>query len=144
MNSILPRDTVLLASRLLLATLFVLMGWSKLTGFSGTISYMAATGAPLPTLSAIISVAVELGLGALLAFGALTGPIAILFAPYTIATAFIGHHYWTFAGMERYDMWIHFYKNFSISGGFLALAIAGPGRFSIDALLNRTTRPARS
>lgn len=144
MNSTLPRDTVLLASRLLLATLFVLMGWSKLTGFSGTISYMAATGAPLPTLSAIISVAVELGLGALLAFGALTGPIAILFALYTIATAFIGHHYWTFAGMERYDMWIHFYKNFSISGGFLALAIAGPGRFSIDALLNSTTRPARS
>ncbi|MFT8368513.1 DoxX family protein [Acetobacter papayae] len=144
MKSIFPRDTVLLVARLLLSSLFVMMGWGKLTGFSGTIAYMAATGAPLPSLSAVISIVVELGLGALLAFGAFTAPIATLFALYTIVTAFIGHHYWTFSGMERYDMWIHFYKNFSIAGGFLALASAGPGRFSLDTLLNSTTRNVRS
>lgn len=138
MNIALPRDPILLASRLLLAMLLVFMGWGKLTGFSGTVTYMTTTGAPLPYLSAIIAILVELGLGTLLAFGALTSPLAIILALYTLVTAFIGHHYWTFSGMERYDMWVHFYKNMSISGGFLALAASGPGRFSIDALLDRT------
>lgn len=139
MTSPLLRDLVLLASRLLLATLFVLMGWGKLTGFSGTVAYMTATGAPLPYLSSIMAILVELGLGLFVALGRLTSPIAILFALYTIVTAFIGHHYWTFSGMERYDMWIHFYKNFSISGGFLALAAAGPGRFSLDAVMKNAS-----
>lgn len=144
MTTSLPRDPLLLASRLLLAMLFVFMGWGKLTGFSGTVAYMAATGAPLPYLSSIIAIVVELGLGLLVALGALTSPIAIVLALYTMITAFIGHHYWTFSGMERYDMWIHFYKNFSIAGGFLSLAITGPGRFSLDAFLNNTNLgPAR-
>lgn len=137
MKTVLPRDPLLLASRLLLAMLYVFMGWGKLTGFSGTVAYMAATGAPVPYLSSIVAILVEPGLGLLIAVGALTSPLAILLALYTIVTAFIGHHYWTFAGMERYDMWVHFYKNFSIAGGFLALAAAGPGRFSIDALLRK-------
>lgn len=140
MNFILPRDPFLLASRLLLAMLYVFMGWGKLTGFTGTVAYMTATGAPLPYLSSIVAILVELGLGLLVALGALTSPLAMLLALYTIVTAFIGHHYWTFSGMERYDMWIHFYKNFSIAGGFLALATSGPGRFSIDALLKKNDR----
>ena len=144
MNSMCPGDACLLVAGRLLCARYVMMGWGKLTGFSGTIAYMAATGAPWPGLSAVISIVVELGLGALLAFGAFTAPIATLFALYTIVTVIIGHHYWPFSGMERYDMWIHFYKNFSIAGGFLALASAGPGRFSRDTLLNSTTRNVRS
>lgn len=144
MKSLLPRDATLLASRLLLAMLFVFMGWGKLTGFSGTVAYMAATGAPMPSLSAVVAILVELGLGTMLALGALTSPLAILLALYTVVTAFIGHHYWTFSGMERYDMWIHFYKNFSIAGGFLALSVSGPGRFSLDALRQDTARGSAS
>ncbi|WP_341867024.1 DoxX family protein [Acetobacter persici] len=140
MNLSLPRDPVLLASRLLLAMLFVFMGWGKLTGFSGTVAYMATTGAPLPYLSSIIAILVELGFGLFIALGAMTSPVAILLALYTLATAFIGHHYWTFSGMERYDMWIHFYKNFSIAGGLLALAATGPGHFSIDGVLASTAQ----
>ncbi|MDN6714124.1 MAG: hypothetical protein L0L41_05855, partial [Acetobacter sp.] len=34
---------------------------------------------------------------------------------------------------------INFYKNFSISGGFLALAAAGPGRFSLDAVMKNAS-----
>ena len=134
MNISFPRDQVLLASRTLLALLFVLMGWSKLTGFEGTVGYMASTGAPVPTVSAIIAIMTELGIGLALVAGFLTTPLSILLAVYTIVTAFIGHHYWTLDGMVRYDMWIHFYKNFSIAGGLLALAASGAGRFSVDAL----------
>ncbi|GBR41875.1 DoxX family protein [Neoasaia chiangmaiensis NBRC 101099] len=133
MNTALPRDPTLLVARVLLASLFVLMGWGKLTGFTATVGYMANTGAPLPALSAIIAVITELGIGIALLAGFLTTPLSVILAIYTIATAFIGHHYWTFSGMARYDMWIHFYKNFSIAGGLLALAATGAGRFSLDA-----------
>ena len=44
-------DVVLLVSRILLAALFVLFGWSKITGFSGTVDYMAHVGAPAPMIS---------------------------------------------------------------------------------------------
>jgi putative oxidoreductase len=53
MNSLFDqrKDAFLLVSRVLLMALFVLFGWGKLTGFSGTEAYMAATGAPVPALS---------------------------------------------------------------------------------------------
>jgi putative oxidoreductase len=125
-------DVVLLISRILLATLFVLFGWSKLTGFSGTVDYMAHVGAPVPMLSAVIAVIMEFVVGILILVGFYTRPLAVLLAVYTIATAFIGHHFWTMTGAEQMANMINFYKNVSIAGGLLALAVTGPGLFSID------------
>lgn len=126
------RDGVLLVARLLMVALFILFGWQKVTGFAGTVDYMGSVGAPLPWLSAIVAVAIELGLGLLIAIGFFTRPVAILFAFYTVATAFIGHRYWTLTGMDHAMAMINFYKNVNIAGGFLLLAVTGPGRFSID------------
>lgn len=64
--------------------------------------------------------------------GYFTRPIAIIFAVHTVATAFIGHRYWALTGMDQYMAMINFYKNVSIAGGLLLLAVTGPGRFSID------------
>ena len=50
------KDELLLAARVLLMILFVLFGWQKLTGFAGTVAYMASTGSPSPELSAAIAV----------------------------------------------------------------------------------------
>nr|WP_294916694.1 DoxX family protein [uncultured Neokomagataea sp.] len=132
MSTFLPRNTLLLIARLGLALLFILMGWGKLTDFSAAIGYMNQAGAPFPTLSAVIAIIAELGGGLALVFGVFIEPIAILLAVYTIATGFIGHHFWTMSGMMRYDMMIHFYKNISISGGLLAIAATGAGRFSLS------------
>jgi putative oxidoreductase len=125
-------DVVLLISRILLATLFVLFGWSKLTGFSGTVDYMAHVGAPAPMLSAIIAVVMELGVGIMIVVGFYTRPLAVLLAIYTVAAGFVGHHFWNETGMEQITNMINFYKNVSIAGGLLALAVTGPGRLSID------------
>ncbi|WP_322011518.1 DoxX family protein [Paraburkholderia sp. J12] len=125
-------DVVLLISRILLATLFVLFGWAKITGFSGTVGYMEHVGAPAPMLSAIIAVVMELGVGILIVVGFYTRPLAVLLALYTIGTALIGHHFWNETGMEQMENMINFYKNVSIAGGLLALAVTGPGKFSID------------
>lgn len=53
------KDELILIARVLLMILFVIFGWSKLTGFSGTVGYMATEGAPFPTLSAIIAIVME-------------------------------------------------------------------------------------
>jgi putative oxidoreductase len=126
------KDALLLVARVLLVVLFVLFGWSKLTGFQGTEQYMASTGAPAPALSAIIAIVMELVVGIVIAIGFKTRPLALLLALYTLGTAFIGHHYWTQTGMEQYVNMINFYKNISIIGGLLLLFITGPGRYSLD------------
>jgi len=126
------KDGVLLASRVLLVVLFLLFGWQKLTGFSGTVGYMASTGLPAPTLAALLAVVMEFGVGVLIALGFFTRPLALLLAVYTVATAFIGHPYWTMTGMEQYGNMINFYKNVSIAGALLLLVAAGPGKFSLD------------
>lgn len=125
------RDVALLAARIALSALFLVMGWGKLSDYSGAIAYMAQTGAPLPALSALIATGVELGIGVALVLGVFVEPLALLLAAYTVVTGFIGHHFWTMEGMLRYDMMIHFYKNIGIAGGLIALAVAGPGRFAL-------------
>ena len=60
------RDGLLLAIRILMMVLFILFGWQKLVGFHGTVGYMTSVGAPLPALSAIIAVVIELGFGILI------------------------------------------------------------------------------
>ncbi|KVM47467.1 hypothetical protein WJ58_28195 [Burkholderia ubonensis] len=126
------KDGLLFAARVLMMVLFILFGWQKLTGFSGTVAYMASTGAPSPELSAVIAVAVELVGGLLIAIGFYTRPLALLFAAYTVATAFIGHRYWAAHGVDQYIAMINFYKNVSIVGGLLLLALTGPGKYSLD------------
>jgi putative oxidoreductase len=126
------KDAVLLIARILLMVLFVLFGWSKLTGFSGTVAYMTSTGAPAPELSAMIAVVMEFAVGIALVVGFYTRPLALLLAVYTLGTAVIGHHYWNMTGAVQYDNMIHFYKNISVIGGLLLLTVTGAGKYSID------------
>lgn len=132
MDRIISRDTALLVARFGLSLLFLVMGWGKATDFTAAIQYMTQTGAPFPAISAFAATAVELGIGIALTLGVLTTPLSALLAAYTVITGLIGHHFWTMPpGMLRYDMTIHFYKNISIAGGLLALAVAGPGHYAI-------------
>lgn len=126
------KDVVLLVARVLLAALFVLFGWAKLTGFSGTVGYMASVGAPMPTISAIVAVVMEFFVGLLIVAGFYTRPLAVLLALYAIGTGVIAHHFWSMTGPEQMENMINFYKNVSIAGGLLALSITGPGRLSAD------------
>ncbi len=126
------KDAVILAARILLMVLFIMFGWSKLTGFSGTVAYMTSSGAPVPELSAVIAVVMEFVVGIALLVGFYTRPLALLLAVYTFGTAIIGHHYWNMTGAMQYDNMIHFYKNISIIGGLLLLCVTGAGKYSID------------
>jgi putative oxidoreductase len=126
------KDSILLLARVLLMMLFVLFGWNKLTGFTGTVDHMALTGAPAPELSAVIAVVMELVVGLALVLGFYARPLALGLAVYTLGTALIGHHFWTMTGTVAYNNMIHFYKNVSIIGGLLLLTVTGPGKYSLD------------
>src|ERR1700687_1007082 len=128
-------DGVILAARLLLATLFLIFGWRKLTDYSGTVSRMVQDGAPIPVLATVVAIFMELPVAFAVAVGAFTRPSALLFVLYTLGTALIGHRYWTITGADYVDSMDGFYKDLSIMGGFLLLYITGPGKYSIDALL---------
>lgn len=126
-------DTLILAARLLLATLFLIFGWRKLRDYSGTVSQMVELRAPMPSLAAAVALFMELPVAFAVAIGALARPSALLMALYTLGTALIGHRYWTSEGPARVDSMDGFYKNLSIIGGFLLLYVTGAGTYSIDA-----------
>ena len=131
-------DDLILAARLLLATLFLIFGLRKLRDYSGTVAQMVQLGVPTPVLAAVISIFMELPVAFTVAIGAFTRFSAALMALYSLGTALIGHRYWTVKGADYVDSLDGFYKDLSIMGGFLLLYITGAGAYSIDALLGIT------
>ncbi|MER8769119.1 DoxX family protein [Mesorhizobium sp. M0092] len=128
-----PRNALLLLSRLLLAALFVPSGFHALADIAGTSSYFAGLGLPLPTLAAWGTGLFELIAGLLILVGFKTPIVALLLAAFCIATAFIGHY-----GQGGDDPTLTFLhsqmlmKDIAMAGGFLALAMAGAGAWSAD------------
>lgn len=126
------RSFLLLIARIAIVVLFIIFGYPKLTGFSGTVQYMTSLGAPMPMLAAIVAVVMEVPAAILIVLGFFTRPVAVIFVFYTLGTAVIGHHYWDMTGDAVLPNMINFYKNVSIAGGFILLAITGPGAISLD------------
>lgn len=126
------RDELILLARILMMVLFVMSGWGKLTGFQGTVGYMASTGAPMPMMAAAVAVVMEFGVGIALLIGLWTRPLAILMALFVLGTSFIAHSYWDMQGAMEAANKIQFYKNLSIMGGLFLLAAVGPGRYAVQ------------
>jgi putative oxidoreductase len=119
--------------RLLLAILFILSGLGKLGAPEATQGYIAAVGLPLPMLSYLIAIVVEVGGGLLLLVGYQTRIASLALAAFTLAAAVLFHN--NFADQNQM---IHFMKNISIIGGLLQVAAFGAGALSIDARRLRT------
>lgn len=116
---------MLLVGRILLALIFVISGFGKITGYAGTQGYMQAFGVPGMLLPLVIIV--ELGAGIALIVGWMTRWAALALAAFTLLAALIFH---TNFG-DQIQM-IMFLKNLSIAGGMLALAVSGPGALALD------------
>jgi len=124
------KDGALLAGRVLLALMFVMAGWSKIGGYAGTQGYMEAMGVPGFMLPLVILL--ELGGGLAVVLGLFTRSLSVLLAGFCVVAAVIFHY----QPADQMQM-IMFMKNVSIAGGFLALAAAGAGAFSLDARLGK-------
>ena len=125
-------DTLALIGRVLLALLFVPAGFSKITGFVGTVGYISSVGLPLPAVGAALAILVELGFGLRLLVGFKTRWVAFVLALFTLAAAVFFHNYWAMPADKAFVNQLMFMKNVGIAGGLLAFAAFGAGRFSLD------------
>lgn len=118
---------VILISRVFLAILFILAGWSKLTGLDGTAQYFSAIGLPMPMVTAVIVGLIEFVGGLAILIGFQTRIAAVVVALFTIGATLVAHM--DFAeGMNA----LMAQKNLAIAGGLLLLAVTGAGAYSVD------------
>ena len=126
------RDGVALVGRILLAAMFVISGWGKLTGFAGTAGYIASEGLPFPQLLAAAAIVIEFGGGLLILLGWKTRWSALALAVFLVIITPIFHNFWSAPPDAHMEQVINFQKNVSILGGMLLLYVFGPGRYSVD------------
>ena len=118
----------ILIGRILLAAMFVLAGFGKLTDIAGTAGWFGSIGLPAPTIVAILVGLLELVAGLAIVVGFQTRIAALALALFTIGATLIAHT--NFADMMQF---LIFQKNFAVVGGLLVLAFAGAGALSVDA-----------
>ncbi len=128
---------VLLVARILVGYIFLLGGWGKLTGLAGFAAYLEGHGLPAGYPLAVLGAGVEFLSGLCLILGIATRYAALAAVAFTLIATGIAHRFWEFDEAARRAQRINFNKNMAIIGGLLALAVAGPGRFSIDRLAGR-------
>jgi putative oxidoreductase len=121
-----------LLARIFLAALFLISGIGKVLNFAGTAGYLGKLGLPMPEVMAMAAIAVEIGGALLLIIGWKTRWVAWGMAIFTLITMLAGHAFWQFEGQQFNAQLTQFLKNLAIIGGFILLAVAGPGRLSVD------------
>jgi putative oxidoreductase len=127
-------DAFLLAGRILIALIFVSSGFHKFTDLTATAASIASKGLPMPDVLAVATAALEFGGGVLVIVGWQTRLSALALALFTAVAAYFFHDFWHYpvGAAEHSSNMTHFMKNITIVGGFLMLAGAGAGRYSID------------
>ena len=136
------QNPLALLGRLLIAVLFIPAGIGKITGFAGTVGYIASKGVPLPEVAAVIAIGVEVGAAAALLIGFKARWAALALALFTLAAAVIFHNYWALPEAQQMMQQLMFTKNLGIVGGLLAFAAFGAGAIGLDA--RRSAVPART
>jgi putative oxidoreductase len=121
-----------LAGRILIALIFLFAGFGKITGFEGTVGYIASKGLPLPHLAAIGAIIIELGGGIMLVLGWKTRLAAAALLLFTALAALFFHNFWALSPDQAQNQMIHFMKNLAMMGGMLFVVIHGGGPLSLD------------
>jgi putative oxidoreductase len=112
--------------RVLMALLFIIAGWGKITGFAGAVGMVAAAGFPMPTVMTVLAIIFEFGGGVMLLLGFHARLAAWMLIVFT-AIATLGYHMdWS----NQMNM-IMALKNLAIIGGLLYVAKIGAGGCSL-------------
>jgi putative oxidoreductase len=116
-----------LIARAMFAYIFIVDGVGAIADYAGVGDYMGTNGVDARLLPLVILT--ELGGGLLVLFGLKTRWAALGLFGFCLLTALFFH--------LGADQTVHFQKNLCMAGGFLMLAIFGPGPWSLDAWRGR-------
>lgn len=114
--------------RVLIASLFLMAGWTKLTGFAAAEQMVAGAGFPAPAFFAVLAIIFEFGGGLLLLTGFHARLAAWMLIVFTAVATAAYHN--PFSG-DQLAM-IMFLKNLAIIGGLLYVTAFGPGKWSLS------------
>jgi len=131
------------AGRLLLASLFLPAGIGKITGFAGTVGFIASVGLPFPALAAVLALTLEIAGSVALIVGIGTRPAAIALALFTLVASLFFHPYWAVSADQQFVTQLLFFKNMGVVGGLLMLAASGAGAWSVDVRQSAGVKLAR-
>jgi putative oxidoreductase len=127
-------NVVLLASRLLLAWIFVHEGVFLITHFDAASAGMAKLG--VPGFALIPTIALQLIAGFAIAVGWHARLGAAMLGLFCLATAVLFHT--NFANRNEL---LHFEKDLAIAGGMFVLMLRGAGGLSVDSFYKRKVQP---
>ncbi|AIF48289.1 protein DoxX [Dyella japonica A8] len=122
-------DYYLLAGRIFIAFMFVLSGFNKAVYFQHGLEEVKAKNLPLPHLSLLATIVVQIVCGIAIMAGRFITPASLALAAFTLATAVVFYDFWRREGSERTVMFTGFLEHISIIGGFAILIGSGPGAF---------------
>ncbi len=125
-------NSAALAGRTLLALIFIVSGFGKITGFSGTAAFMASKGLPFAEVLLVGAIAVEFLGGLLLVAGFKARWAAAAIFLFIIPTTLVFHNPMGLSGQEAQAQMINLMKNVAIMGGMLMVMAFGPGAWSVD------------
>jgi len=141
-------DALNLISRILLSAVFIVYGYLAFADVNAWVNFnqaalkrffdLVAAGVAPPTWLGYFIAAIQLIGGLAILVGFKTRQVAYAFVVYLILVVFFAHNFWDMQGAARGGNMAHFYKNLAIMGGFLLLALQGPGRYSADTYMSRT------
>ena len=121
-----------LIGRILLALMFVLSGFGKLTDIAGTAGFIASGGIPFASFVAVAVGSFELLAGLALIVGFKARWAALALALFTVAASLVFHNFWAVPAEQQYMQQLLFMKNVSVAGGLLMVAALGAGNFGFD------------
>jgi len=121
-----------LVGRVLLASIFIIAGFGKITGFDGTVGYMQAYNMPMTQVLAVITIIIELAGGIMIVVGwkARWGAAALFI--FVLVASFVFHAFWAVPADQAQLQNIQFMKNLAIMGGMLYIIVYGSGPLSVD------------
>ncbi len=126
-------SSVSVLARILLALMFILSGFGKLTDIQGTAGYIASGGLPFPMLLAAGVGALELLGGLALVIGFQARWVGLVLGLFTLVASVVFHPFWAVPADQQSITQLLFMKNLSVAGGLLLVSALGAGPLSMDA-----------
>jgi putative oxidoreductase len=113
--------------RLMISTIFILSGLSKIAAPAMTIGYIQSVGLPFLAIALGVAAFIEIVGGVTLLLGYKTRIVGGVMFLFTLATALFFHNH-----LADQNQFIHFFKNIAMAGGLLHVIALGGGRISLD------------